>query len=392
MAKSSAKFSVHLDAMRVVAALTVFLMHIKGLFIGPTLTQHMAASANSYEHNELFTSPAHEAVIVFFVLSGFFVGGGVLRGWQKRIWTWKTYAIQRLTRLWIVLIPALLLTLALDTAGLHLFGLSGPYGHPHWESTLTLEIPNNLNAHTFFGCLFFLQKILVQPLGSNGALWTLAYEFWFYVAFPLGMGALTSRFSWPIRVLNAALLIGVGFFVGQTITAYFLLWLIGASLQAIPKKLSPGQVRILAPAGVVLLCAVSVALWALKWDMYLSDLIEACTCAALCYVILHETDEAPHGSAYVSTSRLLSDMSYTLYLAHLPIVLFLCALLASRGILRGFDARHLVIAAGVSVIAFACCYLLYLCFERHSDRVRGVLLSKFGSARKEQPRATEVLS
>ena len=396
MAKSRAKFSVHLDALRAVAALTVFLMHGKGLFVGPILGTQIvnAAGSSSGAVGTLpdYTNPAHEAVIIFFVLSGYFVGGGVLRNWQNRVWTWRTYAIQRLTRLWIVLVPALLMTLALDTIGLHFFGLNNPYGRPRWESFISTDILTRLNAGTFFGCLFFLQTVLVKSLGSNGALWTLAYEFWFYAAFPLGLSAVSSRFAGPIRLLNAVLLIGAGLFVGWKITIYFLLWLIGAALQLIPKRLSPRLVRVLAPSGVIFLSAVSLFLWACKWDLFLSDVIEASACACACYVLLHETADANAGSIYVKTAKRLSDMSYTLYLTHLPILIFLCALLNAQGFTRGRDLTNLVIWAGASVVTFGVCYVLYLCFERHSDAVRRVLLAKLTFDRKTQPVETGVLS
>jgi peptidoglycan/LPS O-acetylase OafA/YrhL len=391
MAKSKAKFSVHLDAIRALAALTVLVMHAKGLFIGSVLN-HGVAGRNGTTVSDYTTSPAHEAVIAFFVLSGFFVGGGVLRNWENRVWTWKTYAIQRLTRLWIVLIPALLATLVLDTTGLHFFGLNNPYGRPHWENFISPEILSSLNAQTFFGCLFFLQTILVRTLGSNGALWTLAYEFWFYVAFPLALSALSSRFSWPARALNAVLLIAAGFFVGQLISAYFLIWLIGAALQLVPRKLSAGSVRWMAPTAVAVLFVVSMVLWAGKWNLFLSDVIEGCVCAALCYVILHMTDAANERSLYVKAAKRLSDMSYTLYLTHLPILVFLCAWLASRGITHAHDLRHWMVFTGVTTLTFGICYLFYLCFEQHSDKARRVLLDAFSSARKPEPVESGVLS
>ena len=63
------------------------------------------------------TGLGHQAVMVFFVLSGYFVGGSVLSGLRKGSFSWGRYAQSRLTRLWMVLIPALLLTLAVDQMG-----------------------------------------------------------------------------------------------------------------------------------------------------------------------------------------------------------------------------------------------------------------------------------
>ena len=48
----------------------------------------------------------HTAVIVFFLLSGYFVGGSVLRQVEAGTWSWQRYLTERMSRLWIVLIPA----------------------------------------------------------------------------------------------------------------------------------------------------------------------------------------------------------------------------------------------------------------------------------------------
>ena len=63
------------------------------------------------------TGLGHQAVVVFFVLSGYLVGGSVLTAYQSGRWSWAAYALRRLTRLWVVLLPALIITLAVDGLG-----------------------------------------------------------------------------------------------------------------------------------------------------------------------------------------------------------------------------------------------------------------------------------
>lgn len=371
MPKSATKLSVNLDAMRALAAFTVFGLHSKGLFIRSVVT---IASVGHTEIRPLrnadqFTTLPHEAVIAFFILSGCFVGGGVLRAWRSNEWNWATFAIQRLTRLWIVLIPALFVTIILDTIGLTRFGLNGIYGHPAWQVAASSQVLDNLNFRTFVGCTFFLQKILVQSLGTNSPLWTLSYEFWFYVAFPVVVSVLSSRLSWRWRLVNVVLLAGVAVFVGQSIMAYFLIWLMGATLQLVPAKLSPKRVSVLLPMSVTMVLVVSLALVVLRWPLYISDLIEGAACTFLCYVILHGK-AAAGGGLYTKLAPRLSDMSYTLYLTHYPILTFICAALASRGLVPGHGLTHWLIFVGATSAAFFVCYGLYWCFERHTLKVR----------------------
>ena len=104
----------------------------------------------------------HYAVMAFFVLSGFLVGGSVLRGRMDGEFNWGLYAVNRLTRLWIVLIPALLLGAIWDHLGLHLFGTSGVYGDDcqAWH----IAVPPRLSASIMVGNMFFLQGITTVNL------------------------------------------------------------------------------------------------------------------------------------------------------------------------------------------------------------------------------------
>src|SRR5690625_3943096 len=61
------------------------------------------------------------AVIIFFVLSGLFISRSVLKAVYKNKWSWKTYLINRLSRLYIVLIPALILTFIFDRIAVKFF-------------------------------------------------------------------------------------------------------------------------------------------------------------------------------------------------------------------------------------------------------------------------------
>jgi peptidoglycan/LPS O-acetylase OafA/YrhL len=250
------------------------------------------------------------------------------------------------------------------------------YGHPHWQAALSYDVVDNLNLKTFLGCALFLQKILVEPLGTNGALWSLSYEFWFYVAFPVALCAITSRLSWPWRILNAILLIGMGVFVGGAISKYFLIWLMGAALQLIPSRIPAKIVKVLVPAGSILVLGISLGLYYLKWPMYLSDVIEGIACILLCYVILHQKDQAGTG-LFTKLSQGLSDMSYTLYLVHLPILTLICAILVSHGVLHGHDFKHWLILCGVAAVTLCISCGIYWIFERNSNKVRGYLLAQF---------------
>ena len=174
---------VHLDCLRGLAALLVVVEHLRAFLFVP-FTQVVSPGVITKAFY-LVTGLGHQAVMIFFVLSGFLVGGSVITALQKGKWSRRTYLLRRMSRLWVVLIPALLLTLFWDKLGCSIApgGYHGDYCELYHSGPTTL-IPADWSIATFFGNAFFLQTILVPCFGTNGPLWSLANEFWYYLLFP----------------------------------------------------------------------------------------------------------------------------------------------------------------------------------------------------------------
>lgn len=104
--------SLRLDALRGVAAFAVVLAHTR-----QKLGDLQVPNGGLGE--TFFIVPAtfgHEAVAVFFVLSGYLVGGQALRQISEERFDWGVYLAKRLSRLWTVLLPGLLLSGLLEFA------------------------------------------------------------------------------------------------------------------------------------------------------------------------------------------------------------------------------------------------------------------------------------
>jgi len=99
------------------------------------------------------------------------------------------------TRLYVVLVPGLLFGFFWDRMGSWLSAARGIYAHS--LSDLGPAVPlKNLTLGTLLGNLLFLQTILCETFGSNGPLWSLANEFWYYALFPVSLGA---GLAWAVR-------------------------------------------------------------------------------------------------------------------------------------------------------------------------------------------------
>ena len=186
--------SVYLDAVRAVAALLVVFGHVVGLFFVVDPAHHTVVSKLYYS----IGARSHDAVLAFFVLSGLLIGKSAASVVLAQNESWLEYAVARASRLYVVLLPALLIGGLWDMAGLSLFGIS--YG------TALIPVSVRLDFGHFFASFFFLQEIVLPPFGSNQPLWSLAYEAWYYAMFPLLLLLILKRRTLRSSVFLALLL------------------------------------------------------------------------------------------------------------------------------------------------------------------------------------------
>lgn len=155
MAKLQEKLS-KLEMMRGLAALYVMFTHLV----------HSSSLGLGHRLGQLVVLPFHfgqEAVMLFFLISGFVIFFST----EKQQPDFATY----LSRRWRRIYPIFLLSLCLSTIDVVMLK-SQPFP---WRD--------------FWGNLFMLQDNRGRPgdwfpaFGDNGSLWSLSYEWWFYILF-----------------------------------------------------------------------------------------------------------------------------------------------------------------------------------------------------------------
>jgi peptidoglycan/LPS O-acetylase OafA/YrhL len=367
--------SDHLDFVRGTAALAVLCGHLRSHFI-VSYSDIVGKPNPLVKFLFLVTGFPHYAVMMFFVLSGFLVGGTVLRGRMDGKFSWSPYAVNRLTRLWVVLIPALLLGAFWDHLGIHLFGTSGIYGGLPKTNAAMVPIPPRLSAGAMLGNAFFLQGILAPTFGSNGPLWSLSYEFWYYVLFPLIVLAFPlGRAGWS-NVLYAIASFIVLFFIGQSISIYFLIWLLGAAINFAPERSGrSGELWIAAIFGALMLV---LALFKSQLDpIEHSDFVVGVASAVLIYVLLQSNAPSTSG-IYSRTARTLAGFSYTLYLVHAPALNFIGAWLAPGASWQP-DAIHIAAVASLGICMLAYAFGIAQLTEYRTSAIRSRVTAALGS-------------
>lgn len=321
----------------------------------------------------------HQAVIVFFVLSGFLVGGGAIRALKNRRWSTKLYLLQRATRLWVVLIPALLLVALLDTIGSRFFSSSiriyATLRSPVLTSVWNV-IPIHFSASTFAGNLFFLQGILVPYFGSDCPLWSLSYEFWYYIMFPVLLVVILPSSKMPRRIFSVVALIAMLIFCGRQISIYFLIWMMGAVTSCMPNGILQATARRLAPWMCLFYAFFNLYVVVRPFNLLASDFITGLLFSVVLWLLLHLREPVGE-SLYRNVSTKLSAMSYTLYCVHYPIILLLSAWLAPR-LSQQNRMQSAALLLIVYAAAFITAYLFYRCFEANTGCIRRFFAARLG--------------
>lgn len=187
--------SVYLDLVRFLAAFAVLVAHLE---------------QDGFDAGWLpLASLSHEAVIVFFVLSGLVIATSV----QRRERDWRTYTIARVVRIYSVVIPAIALSFAVAAIGI-------AFDPSLWSG----EPGKNFSVLDALSSLLFLNESwsLDRNLPWNHPFWSLCYEAWYYVIFGIVCFA-------PMR--GRAVWVGVcALLAGPAVLALMPIWLLGAWL------------------------------------------------------------------------------------------------------------------------------------------------------------------
>ena len=151
------EFSLYLDIIRLFASLLVVLYH----------------SANIYDPGGFLFTLGHEAVVIFFVLSGYVIAY-ISDTKEKKL---KDYAASRVARIYSVALPAILLTMLVDQLGFSINLAAYPEGYQAWDHAWIRALSS----------LFFLNEFWLVSIQSfsNLPYWSLNYEVWYYVTFAL---------------------------------------------------------------------------------------------------------------------------------------------------------------------------------------------------------------
>jgi peptidoglycan/LPS O-acetylase OafA/YrhL len=357
-----------ISLLRGLAAIEVASAHLRAQFFpafgqikDPTLWFQLFAFCTGF---------AHEAVVVFFLLSGWLVGGSLLNkiGEPGAL---KHYAIDRATRLWIVLIPTYIFTFLIANTFCECNLGAGSAGLPD----------HAFSPPTFAGNLLGLQTMVVPTFGGNFPLWSLANETWYYVLFPVLLLAVTHK-STLARCIAATYILGALSLLNFSISLYFCIWLLGVGFSRM--KIDTG--RLLQAFLFVLFCAVAVYFRMrghhddLNQQSFLQDfLYSVCFLLFLCSTQIPQKNPKPISKKIKTVGEFLSGFSFSLYVLHIPLIallLFLASHWTHHHIYSQDQLISWAIYFSTLITVLLGSYVFSIPFESQTNRLRKAIKNR----------------
>ncbi len=294
---------------------------IRGATAIYVVLHHWAGSSSTipvWLHKGLL-SFGQEAVIIFFLLSGFVIGWSSLGRSQQ---TFYQYFIRRFRRIYFPFLVSLLLVFAITVS------------NQGWSTVI--EKPGLLT--TLLGNLLMLQELTVlkpgvwvDPFLGNLSIWTLTYEWWFYFLFFPAYKYLIHR---PWRVVFITLFSLTNFLiytqfpnVVSLVFSYFALWWSGVEVALIVYRkrlswssLSPSLASVAAMVAVTAGPVLSSDQIRLGYYPFLT--FRHCVAVAV-FLVLAKLwhDKRPGFMDFVlKPFKIFAPISYAIYLFHYPIL------------------------------------------------------------------------
>lgn len=268
----------------------------------------------------MVTGYGHAGVVVFFALSGFLVGGKALslyRDPQVGL-GWTRFLVDRFSRIFVVLWPALIVSLIIWAAVLLIAPQAGFVVQHHWGPALSAP----LSADTpwrWLQAAVLLNEFVSPTITTDGPLWSLAYE-WFYYVAALAVVLLARRIRTSAAlciVVYSVVLLGLSLAFHPSIATAGLIWVEGLTARIIfDRHLLSGKAW-----RVVGLLVLGSAL-AIDRAHPIPDLVMG---LAISFVIANADWREWRWGARLGDR--LAGFSYSLYVTHFPVTLLTLALL-----------------------------------------------------------------
>ena len=312
-------------------------------------------------------------VAIFFILSGLLISNSVFSKLHLQGHSFVTYFIDRFARIYSGLLPVLLLILVFDYTHLALFpehyhSFDYVFGYP-----ISTPFFHDFRAENFIGSPLMLQHIPLPQLdigfgfGSGRSLWSLGIEWWLYLSFGwtvIGYSQFKNKKWLYLTLLGIFWTIPVIYLVFAPVLRNLVItWYSGVLITILMARnyRTPRKTVLVGLFVTLSLCAAYLFITTQNPYDLVADLLAAA--AVLCILTILRDDRAIMSTKVHSAIEFMADYSYTLYLIHMPIIIFVHALLAGA-------PEFTIVASAFLVSNALCAFIAYYTEMRHRDLAR----------------------
>lgn len=353
-----------LNLIRWVAALMVVMGHLRSIIF----EDYSSLVKNPfYKALYFITGLGHQAVILFFVLSGYLIGRTVIEKHKEGQFSLYSYIISRIVRIYIVLVPALLLTIILDKIGISIDN-KFIYTTCDYITSLEKDPASRLTTLHALSSLIMLQNLWLPVLGSNGPLWSLSPEFWYYMIFPALIGVFYKGYQYQQYLLPILLVLIFLWIAPFSMFIYFLIWLCG--LIAYFFQINGLYFRVL----FMILFFASIIYSRIYTSNFQIEIIIAIALALLLSTLDNLKIDAKNGWL----NRKMASFSYSLYLIHFPLglcILVITDRFITPAIKIQMSIHSLIIFVVILLVIYVISYLFAKITEYKTDNLKKVFIN-----------------
>jgi peptidoglycan/LPS O-acetylase OafA/YrhL len=308
----------------------------------------------------------HEMVVLFFILSGFVIHLRYANREKRNPMQLTEFWSRRAKRLYPPLIFTLLLAFLLDSLGKS-YGW-GIYSQATQYANINRDVVSVMDLQTLIGNLLFTVSVYAPPFGTTVVTWSLMYEWWFYVCYPVFYFIALRWGFWRTTGFVAALF-GLAFYkealaplLFWKVMGSFFVWWLGVCLVELWRNRNLNTFRLF-EAVPMLSVFLIVALAARTFEVVklapFMDLIWGLGfMGAIGFLLQLESDHV--FIRFLAWFKPLGDCSYTLYLIHFTIFCFVSGWLMSVN--GGHLPQHhfwvIGLSAAVTVLAYGLHFLI----------------------------------
>ncbi|RUT41425.1 acyltransferase [Paenibacillus anaericanus] len=362
-----------LDSMRGLAALSVMIGHFFLVF--PSLAQntaklgYMKSPVNMIKYSPLHIFWAgHEAVILFFLLSGFVLSLPFLNSTSS---SYGIYLVKRICRIYIPYLCAVFIAIVVKQIFFNApLQQVSSYFQSQWTAVTELK---SILAHVFF--LGNFNSTLYDPI-----LWSLVHEMRISIIFPLLM-IVVVRGGWKGSLLTCALLtlmaevllrlLDPPYMTNFVATIqYAAFFIVGALLAKYRNEIKTYYDK-LSRLSKYILASAAILLYTFHWLFYTQsyhvyfqyfreDWIIAL--GACLFIVMALNSVAAKKALLHPVSVYLGKISYSLYLFHFVVLLSLLHLL------RGYFSIYIILVMAF-ILSFVCATAGYYWIELPAIRL-----------------------